>query len=469
MTYDAGGGSQANVPPPGYDPNAAFAPQAPQPMPYMTPAPGGPAPQSQPFGQIFVTALLVVLAFTAGWLGNAAFNSSSQGSQPASARKYASDIWTAWNDIDQYYVNPSAINHQQMTYAMIDAMVNSLGDTGHSRFLTPSDVAQLNSELSNSSFVGIGVYLQQETTANGQQETIIEATIPNSPAQKAGLMPGDVFVAVNGQNVANDTIDQLSALVRGNQGTAVSITVQRPGVAAPITVSVTRASVTAPIVVSDYFPADHIGYVQITGFDTGAGKELTSTLQSLQAEGAQSLILDLRGNPGGLVDEAVNVASDFLPAGATVVVEKNRDGSEVPLKVGTGLHLTMPMAILVDNGTASAAEIVTGAIQDNRPTVPVIGERTFGTDTVLVSFDLPDGSELLLGIQEYLTPKLRQFKPGQGLMPSQVVALPPNSFPVTPLVLQESKLTEQQVLSGKGISNDTQLIAAIKALQKAGG
>lgn len=453
-----------------YDPNAGYPPGYPPGyVPGYQGAPMLPPQQSnsgQSAGHIFITVVFVALAFTAGWLGSTFANGGT--ATPSSARPYASDIWTAWQTIDNNYVDQHAIDHKKMTYAMITAMVNTLGDTGHSRFLSPDDVKQLNAELSNSSFVGIGVYLQTIQTGKGSA-VIIEATIPNSPAQKAGLLPGDQFLAVDGTDVTGKTIDDLGPLVRGPANTTVSITVHRPNVTAPITASVKRDTVIAPIVESTYFAADHIGYVKITGFDTNATKELTQKLQDLQATGATSILLDLRGNPGGLVDEAIGVAGDFLPNGATVVLEKDRSGNLTPDKVGSsslpsGLHLTLPMAILVDGGTASAAEIVTGAIQDNRPGTPVIGQRTFGTDTVLLPFELPDGSQLLLGTKQFLTPNKRQFKPGEGLLPSQPIALPTNAFTVSPLVLGELNLTETDVLACKGITVDTQLIAAIEAL-----
>ncbi|HKD75797.1 MAG TPA: S41 family peptidase, partial [Ktedonobacterales bacterium] len=404
--------------------------------------------------------LLVALAFTAGWLGSSLLNGV-----PSSARPYSADIWQAWNDIDQNYPDVSAINHQKMAYAMLSAMVDSLGDTGHSRFLTPAEVNQLNQQLNNNSFVGIGVYIQQVPIASGNgNDTVIEATLPNSPAQKAGLLPGDVFLTINGQDATNKTPDQIQQLIAGKKGTSVTITVQRAGKTQPVPFTITRGDITAPIV-NPYMFSDHIGYVQITGFDTGTTKELTSDLKTLQGEGMKAVILDLRDNGGGLVDEAQGVAGDFLPNGSTVLYEKDRSGTLTPVKVddksspAPGLHLSIPMVVLVNGGTASASEIVTGALQDDRH-VQAIGERTFGTDTVLGTFQLSDGSELLLATQQYLTPAKRQYKPGLGLTPDQTVTLPANAFPESALALQEANLSETNVLAGKGLTDDTQLIAA---------
>lgn len=433
----------------------------------VPPPPGSPPPYGerapQPaVGQIFVTALLVVLAFTGGWLGNAVVNGGTQ--TPASARPYAATIWQAWDTIDKNYVDQSAINHQKMAYAMISAMVDSLGDTGHSRFLTPQDVKNLNQQLNNASFVGIGVYLQTIQTDHGQA-TIIEATIPNSPASAAGLLPGDEIIGVDGTDVTGKTIDALSPLIRGPEGTTVTLTIRRAGKA--LNFPMKRAAVTAPIVTPFYFAQDQIGYVQITGFDNGTTDQLTKALQDLQKQGATSLILDLRDNPGGLVNEAVNTASDFLPVNTVVVYEKDRTGQLQPdVTNAQGLHLSIPMVILVNGNTASAAEIVSLAINQQRD-VPLIGTQTVGTDTVLIPFDLPDGSQVLLGVKQFLSPQKQQLKPGQGIQPTKRVALPQNAFPLSALTINELHLTEADILACRGLTVDTQLQAAIAALRPA--
>lgn len=470
MTYDPGAGYPPRAPNDAFQTNAPGSAGDPQQQGIHLP-PIDAAQQATSVGnnQLFLTVLFVILAFTAGWFGNSFVNGNA--STPASARPYASTIWQAWDDIDQNYVDTSAINHQQMTYAMISAMVNTLGDTGHSRFETPDEVKQLNQQLNGASFVGIGVYLQTIQTAQGSV-VIVEATIPGSPADKVGLLPGDEILKVDSTNVVGKSIDDLTPLITGKAGTTVTITIQRPGESTTRAFPIVRGDVTAPIVEQYYFASDHIGYVLITGFNDGphgysdgAAQEFTDALNQLKTEGMTSLILDLRDNPGGLVQEAIGVASDLLPTNTTIVQEKDRSGA-ITLDKTTkdGLHLNIPMDVLVDGGTASAAEIVTGALQDDR-NITVIGEQTFGTDTVLVPFNLPDGSQLLLGIRQFLTPDGRQFKPGTGLIPTKTVALPQNSFPINPLVLKELNLGESDVLNCKGLTVDTQLLAAIATLE----
>lgn len=408
-----------------------------------------------------VIVIAMAVAFTGGWFSNAAYTSP-----PPTARPYAATIWTAWQDIDKYYVNQSAVDHQKMAYAMLTAMVNSLGDTGHSRFLTPADVAQFNQQISNTGFVGIGIMLQTISTTNGTRN-IVEAALPNSPALKAGLLPGDQIIGVNGADVTAKTLDDLHSAITGKAGTSVSITIFRPSDQQQHIFQITRGTVSLPNVLHTYFSDLKIGYVQITGFNTGTTDETTKALNDLTSQGAKGIILDLRDNPGGLIDEAIGVASDFLPANTTVVYEKSSSGGlQADKTASTGLHLTLPVTVLVNGGTASAAEIVTGAIKDQRPTTSVIGEQTFGTDTVLLPFDLPDGSQVLLGVKEFLSPNKVQLKPGVGLQPTVVVHLPQSSFPINPLVIDQLHLTEQQIIAGQGLSNDTQLSTAIQTLQK---
>ena len=449
-----------------YDSSSGYSPP-----PYYSNAPSlqPPSQQGPSNTQIFVTVLLVALAFTVGWLGNSVLNGV-----PPSARAYSGDIWKAWDTIDKHYVDQSVVDHQKMKDAMLSAMVASLGDTGHSRYLTAKDVAAENGQLSNAPVVGIGVIVQDVPVANSSTATAVTIfeTLPDSPAQKAGLLPGDQIVAINGQNVTGQTSDMLTPLIKGADKTTVMITVLRPSTGLRIPVTITRAPVSAPIVVTDYFPDNHIGYVQITGVDTGATQQLTSNLKDLQSKGAKGIILDLRENGGGFVNEALGIAGDFLPNGATVVLEQDSNGkapdkvddSTTPAGAGAGLHLTLPMVVLVDGGTASAAEIITGALQDDR-NITVIGTHTFGTNTVLESFPLSDGSEVLLGVKHFVTPNGRTFKYQVGLLPNTVVELPKGAIPLTPLVVQELKLTQADILAGKGPSNDTQLVAAIQNVQ----
>lgn len=408
---------------------------------------------SRAFTQTIVTIALLVIAFLGGWFGHQSFtNTFIPGQQ---SRSYENLIQQAWNDVDQNYVDRKAVNYKQMSYQAIRAILDVLHDTGHTRFLTPTDVQAENQQLSGT-FTGIGIYLQQDPTT---KQLIITSTIPGTPAEKAGFERGDIILAVNGQNTAGKDMDAVSALIQGKAGTSVSITVLRPATQQKLTINVTREQITVPNVVLHYIPEDHIAHIQIAQFADGASDQLKTALQQAQKLGATSIILDLRDDPGGYLQEAIDTASEFMARG-NVLLEQDSKGQRTAYAVdGSPINTTIPIVVLVNNDTASAAEIVSGALQDNNRAV-IMGVKTFGTGTVLEQFSLSDGSAILLGTREWLTPK-GHFIRNLGITPNIEVTLNAKVTPLTPSDENQEHLTEQQILQ----SSDTQLIAAVRYLE----
>jgi carboxyl-terminal processing protease len=403
--------------------------------------------------QILVVGTLLVIAFLGGWFSHQFFGNSFNQSNQSMA--YEQLFQQAWTTIDQNYVDRKAVNYKNMSYAAIQAMVDSLHDTGHTRFLTPAQVQSENQQLSGT-FTGIGIYLRQDQTT---KQWIITSPIPGSPAEKAGFKPGDVIVAVNGVSTVGKDLAGVRSLIEGKVGTSVAITVQRSGVQQPITIQVNRAEIKIPNVIVHYIAEDHIAHIQIVQFADGTSAQLNDALNQAKKMGATKIILDLRDDPGGYLNEAINTASDFVKSG-NVLLEQDRAGHRTPVAVtGNAIDTTDPIVVLVNNNTASAAEIVTGALKDNHRAT-VIGEKTFGTGTVLQQFSLSDGSAILLGTQEWLTPD-GQFIRGQGIKPDIVIPLAPNNFPLTPTDENAGHLTEQQILN----SGDAQLAKAIQLLE----
>ena len=361
-------------------------------------------------------------------------------------------IRQAYDIIQNNYADRQTLQDTNMTYAAISGMVDALGDVGHSRFLTPKMVQQEQRAISGE-FEGIGALLRMKDG----QPTIL-TPMDNSPAQKAGLRPGDIILKVNGEDMTGKSLSDIVDRVTGPAGTQVQITVQHPDTGKTETVTITRAKINVQNVTWQMLPGTKIAHIRIASFSQDVGKDLQNVIQQAKQQGAQGIILDLRNNPGGLLSEAVNVASQFIKSG-DVLLEKNAQGKidKIPVN-GKGGAYDIPMVTLINEGSASAAEIVAGALQDhNRSTL--IGATTFGTGTVLLNFPLQDGSALLLATQLWLTPNGRVIW-HQGIKPDIEIPLPTDVAPSIPQT--ERNLTAQELNK----LDDTQLLMGIQTLQQ---
>lgn len=405
------------------------------------------------FNQVVITLSFMILSFLGGWFAHQMY-SASLFTASSTSQKYASLIQQAWNIIDQNYVDRKAVNYQKMSYDAIKTMVTDLGDTGHTRFLTPQDVLAEQQSLSGT-FAGIGVYIHQDPKT---KDIIITSTISGAPAEKAGLQHGDVIIGVNGKNVVGMDFSTVQPLIEGPTGTTVTLTIRRPATNQVLIISMQRAQVQVPNVVMHYIPEDHIAQIQIVQFAQGVSDQLRAAILQAKKDGATKIILDLRENPGGYLQEAINTASEFMASG-TVLIEQNSSGGQTKYSVtGSPVDTSIPMIVLVNGDTASAAEIVAGALQDNHRSL-IMGSQTFGTGTVLQEFPLDDGSAILLGTSEWLTPS-GHFIRKDKIQPNIKVNTDPANI-LTPDLENQTNMTLQQIMQ----SNDTQLIAAIKYLE----
>jgi carboxyl-terminal processing protease len=358
----------------------------------------------------------------------------------------------AWNTINESYVDRPAVEAQALTYGAIGGMVDALGDTGHSRFLSP-EMVQKQHQFTSGQFEGIGAYVEMK-----DGHVVIVAPMDGSPAQKAGLHPGDIILEVDGENVAGMPIDQVVGQILGPAGTSVTLTIMTPGTEETRDVTLVRAQIMLQNVVWQKLPGTEIAHVRIVAFSQGVTDDLEKALREIEQEGLSGIILDLRSNPGGLLNEAIGTASQFLEGG-NVLLEKDAQGetTAVPVLKG-GLAPNLPLVVLIDAGTASAAEIVSGALQD-AGRARLVGETTFGTGTVLNEFNLSDGSALLLATQEWLTPKGRTIW-HQGIAPDIEVTLAQGTGPVLPQ--SEEGMTPAQLQD----SGDNQLLRALDLLNQ---
>ena len=404
--------------------------------------------------RLAIFAIVIILA-AAGFVGGVA--AERAGAMPGSSAAEPSDVqatfkvfWEAWDLVQKHYVDRQAIDVKKQTYGAIEGMLDSLGDVGHTRFLSP-EALRAEEEALSGQFEGIGAHLG----LRNERPTIL-APIQGSPAQQAGLKAGDVILRVDGQDVTGMALDEVVRLVRGPAGTPVTLTVLHPDETTPVDVRVTRAKITVPSVSWTIVPGTKVMHLLVSQFAERSADETTNALKEAQKQGATAIILDLRNDPGGLRDEAVGVASQFLQGG-NVLIEQNAQGrrQEFPVKPG-GVARDLPLVVLVNEGTASSAEIVAGAVQDHKRGT-VIGTTTLGTGTVLSIFRLSDGSAIFLGTEGWLTPNGRQIW-HRGIEPDITVALPAGEAPLTPNVVGE--MTPEQLRA----SQDAQLLRALQEL-----
>lgn len=324
-------------------------------------------------------------------------------------------FWEAWDVVLNNFVDQDKIDFRRMTYGAIQGMLDTLGDSNHTVFFDP-DTASLQESALEGSFEGIGAHVSTEN----DQFTII-APIRGSPAEAAGLLPGDIIVAVDGVPTAGLPEWDVISRVRGPAGSTVVLTVLHPDTEEPIEITVRRARIELESVGWARIPATNLAYVQITQFAGDTNFELMQALEAIHDEAAkgvaiQGILLDLRNNPGGYLHEAVRVGGQFLPTGQIVLHERNAQGEIQSHKVfGNGLARDLPMIALINGGTASAGEILAGALQENGRS-QLLGTTTLGTGTVLHPFTLSDGSVIRLGVTNWLTPNQNLIK-NEGIKP----------------------------------------------------
>ncbi len=372
------------------------------------------------------TALILLLAlammaasgatgFAAGWYLKGA-SSPTRASVPHDVQERFDIFWQVWGILEDEYDREGPLDTQKMIYGAIDGMVRSLGDPA-TAFSEPSETKVLEQDLQGT-FFGIGASV--DLIAG---RLVIVEPLKDSPAAKAGLRPGDVILEVDGRPMEGIDLTEAVALIRGPEGTQVRLLIGREGEAQPFEVVLVRARVELPTI-SYRMLGDGIAYVRLFEFNGQASLRMKEALRALLAESPRALILDLRGNPGGYLHIAVEVASQFIPRGL-IVTEKDHTGKVTEHKAtGDGLALDLPLVVLVDGGSASAAEIVAGAVQDTGRGV-LIGRPTFGKGSVQTTHTFRDGSSLRVTIARWRTPNGRQLD-REGLTPDIVVPYDPD-------------------------------------------
>jgi carboxyl-terminal processing protease len=322
-------------------------------------------------------------------------------------------FWEVWGLLNAEFSGKLPDN-KQMTYAAIQGVVDSLGDS-HTTFTDPQRAAILESDLSGS-FEGIGATVEQRT---GQ--IVIVAPIKGSPAEKAGVMAGDIVTKIDGQTTDGLSLMDAISRIRGPKGTQVTLTVVRAGAPVPVELTITRDSISVKSVTTRQLD-NGLVYIQLSEFTGTASKEMDDALKTALASNPKGIVLDLRGNPGGYLQTAIEIASEFISNGV-IVSERDKNGKTTDHRaLPGGRAAKVPLVVLVDKGSASAAEILSGAIKDTKRGV-LVGDTTYGKGSVQVSNRLSDDSRLTVTIRHWLTPSGHDID-GQGIEPDFAVPFP---------------------------------------------
>jgi carboxyl-terminal processing protease len=299
--------------------------------------------------------------------------------------------------VEENYVGDPPPSYDELTRSALDGMVGSLDP--HSQFMRADEYQATEEDLANA-FGGVGIQVEQR-----DGYIAVVAPIAGSPAERAGIRPGDRLVKINGKVLDSPSVDKTVKLVRGEPDTEVTLTVFRPSKARTMDFVLKRERIKLDSVRNVSLGSDGIGYLQLTQFSERTGEEFKAALVGLEKRGLRALVIDLRGNPGGLLDAAVDVCNQFFDKGELIVYTqgRTRDSREEYTADGEHPPRNYPIALLVDGNTASAAEVVSGAMKDTKRAV-IIGEKTFGKGSVQTVLDLRNGEGMRLTTARYYTP-----------------------------------------------------------------
>jgi carboxyl-terminal processing protease len=327
-------------------------------------------------------------------------------------------FWEVWKNLEDLYVDKDKINEKKMFYGALKGLASSLGDP-YTVFMDPQISKEFSDDLAGT-FEGIGA----EIGIKKEVITIV-APLPDMPAEKAGLKAGDKIIAIDGQSTSGMGVDEAVNKIRGKKGTVVVLSIYRDGFDDIKKFSITRDVVLVKSVRTEKM-ADGIFKIQVTNFNNDTQQGFDEAVSAAVTENPKGLILDLRNNPGGYLETAIEMASEWVEDGV-VVKEKYADGKiEDHEARGRARLKNIPTAVLVNEGSASASEIVSGALQDDEKAV-LVGKKTFGKGSVQTLLNLKDGSSMKVTIAKWLTPKGRSIS-DEGIMPDIIVDLTPDDY-----------------------------------------
>lgn len=387
---------------------------------------------------IMTITLTAVITFsiTSLWLyGNNNIKKASVISGILQSDKLTTKINTIKSKIEKEYLRD--YDENELTEWAVKGYVAGLNDI-YSEYFTAEEMAEYSADTLGE-YVGIGVYITKNTETN---QIVIYGTIKDSPAEKAGLQTNDILIEVDGKEVNGDNYSDITTKIKGKEGTKVKLKVQRGEEEKEF--EITRKKVEI-INVSSQMLDKGIGYIYISSFDgTKLNEQFEKEYNSLKDQGATTLIVDVRNNGGGIVDEALEIADLFTEKDTTLLIEKNKDGNEDVTKAKKDKTINMKTVLLVNQKSASASEILAGIFKDKVDNATLVGTTTFGKGVIQILYQLPDGSGLKITSREYYTPNRREID-GKGIDP-------------------DVKVSDYEYNGKIDLKNDTQLQKAIETL-----
>jgi len=371
------------------------------------------SPRSTPTRATLVVGTLFLGGLLSGaWVGSVA---AARATDPYAGLDEFARVLTT---IEAHYVDP--VDPHKLLNAAIEGMVDTLDP--HSQWMSAEDLATFRDEA-RGSYEGIGIEVRLVP-----EGVLVASVLPGGPAERDGLLAGDVLLKVGDTSLAGRSLGEVGHLLKGPRGTSVVLQVQRKSWDAPRTLTTVRDRVITPAVTGERLSSG-IAYVHLVQFQDGVARELTVKLHDLSEAGPLAgIVLDLRDDPGGLLDEAVGVADLFLDEGPIVSTRGRTEAEEVHDATPGGIPQEVPVVVLVNGLSASASEIVAGALQDTHRAV-LVGTHTYGKGTVQVLFENKDGSALRLTTARYYTPSGKPVAPDKGRAPDHVVHMPPIDDP----------------------------------------
>ncbi|MDO8649426.1 MAG: S41 family peptidase [Candidatus Peregrinibacteria bacterium] len=312
-------------------------------------------------------------------------------------------LWSVWRLLIKHYIAPEDLEVTPLVFGAIEGMVRAVDDP-YTVFMTPSENKDFREALQGT-LQGIGAEL---TLRDGL--VVVVAPLKGSPAAKAGLLPEDIITEVDGNDVDGESLNQVVRRIRGKEGTEVKLKIVRPGEREPRTFTIVREEITIPSVESEIkkTQSGSVGYIALNQFGDGSIEEIRNAVKEFKDEPLKGIVIDLRFNGGGYLEGAVELTSLFLTQGEVVSVERREGEPERHYVYGRPLLPDVPLAVIINQGSASASEIVAGALQDHGR-AKIIGMKSFGKGTVQEVIDLPGGSSLRVTVAHWLTPKGRNL------------------------------------------------------------